>query len=116
MHTAEIAPSCTQNTGAPISRSRTLPPPTPVTSAKKAAVTNVWRSRTAINAPDKANTPIPARSSRRTISALSTSSIGAYFAPGRTPPMTDRTIADTAPRITGSACGAKKGEWLVGIG
>src|SRR3546814_1017086 len=37
-----------------ISRSRTLPPPTPVTSAKKAAVTNVWRRRTAISAPDKA--------------------------------------------------------------
>src|SRR3546814_8150068 len=68
MHTAAIAPSCTQNTGAPINKSRTLPPPTPVTSAKKAAVTSVWRKRTAISAPDNAKTPMPTRSSRRTSS------------------------------------------------
>src|SRR3546814_8366412 len=77
IHIAAIAPSCTQKTGAPISRSRTLPPPTPVTSAKKAAVTSVWRSRTAISAPDSANTPMPTRSSRRTINALSSSGIAA---------------------------------------
>ena len=56
--------SCTQKTGAPISRSRTVPPPTPVTSAKKAKVTSVWRLRAATRAPEMAKTAIPNRSSQ----------------------------------------------------
>src|SRR5690606_13578348 len=51
------------NTGAPISRSRKVPPPTPVTSAKKLMVTNVCRSRAACSAPVSANTAVPPRSS-----------------------------------------------------
>ena len=51
--------STTQKTGAPISRSRTVPPPTPVTSAKKAKVTSVWRSRAAASAPDAPKTKVP---------------------------------------------------------
>ena len=38
-----VALVCTQNTGAPINRSRNVPPPTPVTTAKKMNVTNVCR-------------------------------------------------------------------------
>ena len=49
----------TQNTGAPISRSRTVPPPTPVTTAKKMKVTRVCFFSAASSAPDTANTPIP---------------------------------------------------------
>ncbi len=71
MHTAATAPSWIQNTGAPINRSRTLPPPTPVTNAKKPAVTSVWRRRTAINAPVSAKTPIPARSASAMIEGRS---------------------------------------------
>ena len=41
----------TQNTGAPISRSRTVPPPTPVTTAKKRKVTSVCFFTAASRAP-----------------------------------------------------------------
>ena len=50
---------CTQKTGAPISRSRIVPPPTPVMTAKKKKVTSVWRFSAASSAPDTANTAIP---------------------------------------------------------
>ena len=50
---------CTQKTGAPISRSRTVPPPTPVTPAKKMNVTNVCFFSAASKAPEIANTAIP---------------------------------------------------------
>jgi hypothetical protein len=60
--TGATSGSRTQNTGAPISRSRIEPPPTPVISAKKAMVTKVWRSFAASSAPESANTAIPARS------------------------------------------------------
>ena len=49
----------TQNTGAPISRSRMVPPPTPVTTAKKMKVTRVCFFCAARSAPDTANTAIP---------------------------------------------------------
>jgi hypothetical protein len=49
----------TQNTGAPIKRSRSVPPPTPVTTAKKMKVTRVCFFSAASSAPDTANTPIP---------------------------------------------------------
>ena len=61
-HTPANHGSCVQNTGAPISRSRTDPPPTPVISAKNVAVTNVCPARVAASAPEAANTPIPNRS------------------------------------------------------
>lgn len=50
---------CFQNTGAPISRSRMVPPPTPVTTAKKMNVTRVCFFSAASSAPDTANTPMP---------------------------------------------------------
>jgi hypothetical protein len=49
-----------QKTGAPISTSRTVPPPTPVITAKKMKVTSVCFFCAATSAPDKANTPMPA--------------------------------------------------------
>ena len=51
--------STTQKTGAPMSKSRTVPPPTPVTNAKKAKVTSVCCSRAAANAPDAPKTKVP---------------------------------------------------------
>ena len=39
MQMRSVAFVCTQNTGAPIRRSRSVPPPTPVTTAKKKKVT-----------------------------------------------------------------------------
>ena len=42
----------TQNTGAPISRSRNVPPPTPVTTAKKMKVTRVCLFSAASSAPE----------------------------------------------------------------
>ena len=42
MQISRVALVCTQKTGAPISRSRRVPPPTPVTTAKKMKVTRVW--------------------------------------------------------------------------
>ncbi len=41
MQISSVALVCTQKTGAPISRSRSVPPPTPVTTAKKMNVTSV---------------------------------------------------------------------------
>ena len=38
---------------------RSVPPPTPVTTAKKRKVTIVWRFSAASSAPDTANTAIP---------------------------------------------------------
>jgi hypothetical protein len=51
--------SRTQNTGAPISRSRKVPPPTPVMKAKNATVTKVCRICAAESAPVRANTAMP---------------------------------------------------------
>ena len=59
MQISRVALVCTQKTGAPISRSRTVPPPTPVTTAKKMNVTNVCFFSAASNAPETANTAIP---------------------------------------------------------
>ena len=42
MQISRVALVWTQKTGAPISRSRRVPPPTPVTTAKKMKVTSVW--------------------------------------------------------------------------
>ena len=56
---ASVALVWTQNTGAPISRSRMVPPPTPVATAKKMKVTSVCFFSAASNAPDIANTAIP---------------------------------------------------------
>ncbi len=61
--TGAVQALCTQNTGAPIKRSRTVPPPTPVTTAKNAIVTNVCRIRAASSAPLSAVTAMPAGSS-----------------------------------------------------
>ena len=63
-HTPAARLSCTQNTGAPIRRSRIVPPPTPVISAKKASVTIVCPRRAAASAPEAANTASPARSNQ----------------------------------------------------
>jgi hypothetical protein len=46
----------TQNTGASIKRSRSVPPPTPVTAAKKPKVMMSCCLRAAANAPVAANT------------------------------------------------------------
>jgi len=43
MPMSRTASSAIQKTGAPISKSRTVPPPTPVSTAKKMKVTNVCR-------------------------------------------------------------------------
>ena len=59
MHISSVILLCTQNTGAPISRSRRVPPPTSVATAKKMKVTSVWRFSAASKAPDTANTAIP---------------------------------------------------------
>ncbi len=59
MQISRVALVCTQKTGAPISRSRRVPPPTPVTTAKKMKVTRVWRFSAASSAPEAANTAIP---------------------------------------------------------
>ena len=59
MQISSVALVCTQKTGAPISRSRNVPPPTPVTTAKKTKVTNVCLRSAASSAPDTANTAIP---------------------------------------------------------
>ena len=53
----ELVP--TQKTGAPISRSRSVPPPTPVTTAKKMKVTSVCFFSAASSAPDTAKTAMP---------------------------------------------------------
>jgi hypothetical protein len=49
----------TQKTGAPIRRSRKVPPPTPVITAKKMKVTKSTFFSAATSAPDTANTAIP---------------------------------------------------------
>ena len=54
--------SCIQNTGAPMSKSLTVPPPVPVMAAKKAKVTRFWRRRAAASAPEAAKTASPAMS------------------------------------------------------
>ena len=59
MQISSVALVWTQKTGAPISRSRSVPPPTPVTTAKKMKVTSVWRFSAASSAPEMANTAIP---------------------------------------------------------
>ena len=59
MQISRVALVWTQNTGAPISRSRIVPPPTPVTTAKKMKVTSVCFFSAASSAPDTANTAIP---------------------------------------------------------
>ena len=59
MQIRSMALVCTQKTGAPISKSRKVPPPTPVTTAKNRKVTSVCRFSAASNAPDAANTAIP---------------------------------------------------------
>ena len=64
MQISSVAFVCTQNTGAPIRRSLRVPPPTPVTTAKKRKVTTVCRFSAARSAPEIANTAIPNKSSR----------------------------------------------------
>ncbi len=59
MQINKVALVWTQNTGAPISRSRKVPPPTPVTTAKKMKVTKVCFFSAASKAPDTANTAMP---------------------------------------------------------
>ena len=59
MQISSVALVCTQNTGAPIKRSRSVPPPTPVTTAKNRKVTSVCCFSAASSAPDAANTAIP---------------------------------------------------------
>ena len=59
MQISSVALVWTQNTGAPISRSRSVPPPTPVTTAKKMKVTSVCRFSAASSAPEIANTAMP---------------------------------------------------------
>ena len=52
----QILRPATQNTGAPINRSRRVPPPTPVTAAKKPKVTMSCLRRAAASAPVAPNT------------------------------------------------------------
>ncbi len=59
MQISNVALVLTQKTGAPINRSRTVPPPTPVTTAKKMKVTRVCFFSAASRAPEMANTAIP---------------------------------------------------------
>ena len=59
MQMSSVALVCTQKTGAPISRSRSVPPPTPVTTAKNTNVTIVCLRSAASRAPETANTAIP---------------------------------------------------------
>ena len=65
MQISKVALVPTQNTGAPINRSRTVPPPTPVTTAKKMKVTSVCFFSAASSAPEMANTAMPTKSSQR---------------------------------------------------
>ena len=73
---SRVALWCTQKTGAPISRSRTVPPPTPVTTAKKARVTKVCFFSAASIAPDIAKTAVPARFSQSRTGPRATGSGG----------------------------------------
>ena len=59
---SRIVFSWIQKTGAPMRRSRAVPPPTPVTTAKKMKVTRVCFLAAATSAPDKAKTATPAQS------------------------------------------------------
>ena len=60
MQTVMPVELCIHETGAPISRSRTVPPPTPVMAAKNMKVRIVRRSRAAARAPETAKTAVPA--------------------------------------------------------
>lgn len=69
--------SSIQKTGAPISKSRSVPPPIAVMSAKNQAAMKSRRLRAAANAPEAANTEIPAILSQATRFSVS-KSIGPY--------------------------------------
>ena len=59
MQISSVALVRTQKTGAPMSKSRSVPPPTPVTTAKKTKVKKSCRFSAATSAPEIANTAIP---------------------------------------------------------